>query len=62
MLSAAALYCMYGQVDSHAARLARFAIDARMAAEATALDMDDPSRGYVAVRIGICSGQVRELR
>ena len=47
------------QADSHAARMARFAMRAAAAAAATAVDPDEPGLGPVAVRIGLHSGPVR---
>jgi hypothetical protein len=47
------------QPDDHAARLARFAIDAVTAAQAVPIDEDDPERhGYLEVRVGMHCGPV----
>jgi guanylate cyclase len=42
--------------DDHAKRIAEFSVDALTAANETLIDLDDPSKGYVNVRIGIHSG------
>ena len=39
------------QSTDHAARIARFALDAMQAAYETPIDMDDPSRGTVHIRV-----------
>jgi guanylate cyclase len=44
------------QDDSHAAIMARFAVEAMRAAAATPVDPDDPSQGCVQIRIGLNSG------
>ena len=44
--------------DDHAKRIAEFAVDALMAASETLIDLDDPPKGCVNVRIGIHSGPV----
>ncbi|EDQ85134.1 uncharacterized protein MONBRDRAFT_34366 [Monosiga brevicollis MX1] len=44
--------------DDHAARLARFALDAIEAAAATMIDEDDPDRGTIKIRVGLHSGPV----
>ena len=47
------------QPDDHAARLARFAIDAVAAAQAVPVDADDPDRhGRLQVRVGLHCGPV----
>ena len=47
------------QPDDHAARLARFAIDAVAAAQAVPVDADDPDRhGCLQVRVGLHCGPV----
>ena len=42
----------------HAARMARFSIDAVRAANETLIDEDDPSKGYVMIRVGFHSGPI----
>ena len=42
----------------HAKRIAEFAVEAVKAAKETLIDVDDPSKGYVNVRIGFHSGPV----
>ena len=44
------------QAGSHAAIMARFALEALRAAAATSVDPDDPSKGCVRIRIGLNSG------
>ena len=44
------------QADSHAAVMARFAVEALRAAAATPIDPDDPIKGCVQIRIGLNSG------
>lgn len=46
------------QDDDHALRIARFAIGAIKAANNTPIDMDDPSKGSVRIRVGFHSGPV----
>lgn len=46
------------QSDDHVKRIAEFAIDAIKAANETLIDLDDPSRGHVAIRVGFHSGPV----
>ena len=42
----------------HAERMARFAMDAVQAADETLIDVDDPSKGYVQIRVGFHSGPI----
>uniref|UniRef100_A0A7S1Y4G3 Guanylate cyclase n=1 Tax=Grammatophora oceanica TaxID=210454 RepID=A0A7S1Y4G3_9STRA len=42
----------------HAARIARFSIDAMKAANTTLIDEEDPSKGYVRIRVGFHSGPI----
>ena len=42
----------------HARRMAEFAADVIKAANETLVDVDDPSKGYVDVRVGLHSGPV----
>ena len=50
------------QPDDHAARLARFAIDAAAAAEAVPIDEDDPAGlGCLRVRVGLHCGPVSAI-
>src|SRR6056300_678363 len=46
------------QADSHAKRIAEFAMDAIQAANQVLIDEDDPSAGYVHIRVGLHSGAV----
>lgn len=46
------------QDDSHASRIARFAIDAIQAASETLIDLDNPEMGHVRIRVGMHSGPV----
>jgi len=46
------------QPDDHALRIARFAIGAVRAANKTPIDLDDPSKGNVRIRVGFHSGPV----
>ena len=51
---------MHGaQPTCHAARLARFAVEAVAAAAGTLVDEDDPAQGCVRIRVGLSSGPVR---
>jgi class 3 adenylate cyclase len=43
---------------NHADRVARFALDAVMAAQATLIDESDPQRGTIRLRVGFHSGPV----
>jgi class 3 adenylate cyclase len=44
--------------DDHAKRIAEFSIEAIAAANETAIDLDDPSKGVVNIRVGFHSGPV----
>ncbi|GKY96680.1 hypothetical protein MPSEU_000627600 [Mayamaea pseudoterrestris] len=46
------------QPDDHAKRIAEFAIDAIVAANETLVDVDDPAKGYVNIRVGFHCGPV----
>lgn len=46
------------QPDDHVKRIAEFAIDAIKAANETPVDEDDPSKGFVNIRVGFHSGPV----
>jgi len=46
------------QHDDHAKRIAEFAMAAIEAAKETQVDLDDPSRGYINIRVGFHSGPV----
>jgi hypothetical protein len=46
------------QDDSHAARLAHFAVAAQSAARETLVDNESPDKGCVVIRVGISSGPV----
>eukprot|EP00980_Cylindrotheca_fusiformis_P014255 scaffold3774_cov126-Cylindrotheca_fusiformis.AAC.5 len=46
------------QTDSHAKRIAEFAMEAVEAAGGVLIDEDDPMAGYVNIRVGLHSGQV----
>ena len=43
---------------NHASRIARFAIDAMKAAQATLIDEADPARGTINLRVGFHTGSV----
>jgi serine/threonine protein kinase len=44
--------------DDHVKRIAEFAIDTVRAANETLVDVDDPSKGFVKIRVGFHSGPV----
>ena len=44
--------------DDHVKRIALFAIDAVRAASETLIDVDDPSKGFVKIRVGFHTGPV----
>lgn len=46
------------QPDDHAKRIALFAIDAIKAANRTLIDVDEPDKGYINIRVGFHSGPV----
>ena len=46
------------QHADHAIRIARFAVGAIKAARDTLIDLDDPSRGHVRIRVGLHAGPV----
>ena len=46
------------QNEDHVKRCAQFALAAVQAANETLIDQDDPSRGYVQIRVGFHSGPV----
>ena len=46
------------QPDDHVKRIAEFAVDAINAANETPVDADDPSKGFVNIRVGFHSGPV----
>ena len=46
------------QNETHAKRIAEFAIDAVKAASRVMIDKDDPEAGYVHIRVGLHSGPV----
>jgi len=46
------------QIGTHAKQIAEFAIDAVAAASQVLIDEDDPSKGYVNIRVGFHSGPV----
>ena len=46
------------QESDHAKRVAMFAFDAIKAANSTLIDIEDPSQGYVNIRVGFHSGPV----
>ena len=54
----AATNVLEDQAADHAARLARFAMDAVVAAAATRLDDDDPASQAIQIRVGLHSGPV----
>jgi class 3 adenylate cyclase len=46
------------QSDDHVSRLAQFSIEAMKTAGQTLIDVDDPSKGFVQIRIGFHTGPV----
>ena len=46
------------QESDHAKRVAMFAFDAIKAANSTLIDIEDPTQGYVNIRVGFHSGPV----
>lgn len=46
------------QESDHAKRIAKFAFDAIKAANSTLIDIEDPTQGYVNIRVGFHSGPV----
>ena len=46
------------QPSDHVKRIAEFAIDAIAAANSTYIDTDDPSKGFINIRVGFHSGPV----
>ena len=44
--------------SDHAARMARFSVDVMQASNETLIDIDDPSKGYVQIRVGFHSGPI----
>jgi class 3 adenylate cyclase len=46
------------QSDDHVSRLAQFAIEAMKTAGQTLIDVDDPSKGFIQIRIGFHTGPV----
>jgi hypothetical protein len=46
------------QPDDHCKRIAEFAIEAIQGANGIQIDMDDPSKGFVNIRVGFHSGSV----
>lgn len=46
------------QETDHAKRIADFSMDAILAANATLIDTEDPSKGYVDIRVGFHSGPI----
>ena len=46
------------QQDDHCKRIAEFAIEAIQAANSTLIDLEDPAKGYVDIRVGFHSGSV----
>uniref|UniRef100_A0A7S1DAK1 Guanylate cyclase n=1 Tax=Cyclophora tenuis TaxID=216820 RepID=A0A7S1DAK1_CYCTE len=46
------------QQEDHVARIASFAMDAMTAAQDTLIDIDEPSKGYVNIRVGFHSGPI----
>ena len=49
------------QEEDHVLRIARFAAGAIAAANETLIDIEDPSKGYVNIRVGFHSGVSRQL-
>jgi class 3 adenylate cyclase len=46
------------QSEDHAKRIASFAIEAIVAANSTLIDLEDPEKGHVNIRVGFHSGSV----
>ena len=46
------------QTHDHCKRVAQFALKAIEAANGTLIDLDDPDRGYINIRVGFHSGSV----
>ena len=46
------------QSGDHARRIADFAVDAIIAANSTLIDLEDPDRGCVSIRVGFHSGAI----
>jgi len=46
------------QADDHAKRIAEFSLDAIKAANRTMIDIDEPDKGYIQIRVGFHSGPV----
>jgi class 3 adenylate cyclase len=46
------------QPDDHAKRIAQFAVEAISAANETCIDLEDPEKGFVNIRVGFHSGPV----
>jgi hypothetical protein len=58
LYTAAVTNLVKDQPDDHARRIADFAIDAIIAANETLVDLDDPSKGKVSIRVGFHCGNV----
>ena len=50
--------CVSPQTLDHAKRIAEFALGSMQAANETLIDLDNPDRGYVQIRVGLNSGPV----
>mmetsp|Transcript_30602 Transcript_30602/g.57974 ORF Transcript_30602/g.57974 Transcript_30602/m.57974 type:complete len:1242 (+) Transcript_30602:93-3818(+) len=46
------------QAEDHAKRIAEFSLDAIKAANRTMIDIDEPDKGYIQIRVGFHSGPV----
>jgi len=46
------------QADDYVARIAAFAVDAIKAANETLIDLDDPEKGHINIRVGFHAGSV----
>ena len=54
----AATNLVKNQSTDHCKRIAQFALDAIRVANETLIDVDDPSRGYINIRVGFHTGSV----
>ena len=50
--------CVRDQSSDHVKRIANFSLAAMKAASDTLIDLEDPARGYVQIRVGFHSGPV----
>jgi class 3 adenylate cyclase len=50
--------CVCEQSEDHVKHIAQYSLDAVQAASETLIDLEDPDRGYVQIRVGFHSGPV----